>query len=340
MLKQILFLTLPVLIIGCAKPTAPESLTPGSGGYEIAARLVTPGYAQDLELNDTLIYVAQGEGGIAVVSVAVPTNPRLLSICYEATRGYSYKIARRDSIVFLATGGFGINTFNVGNPYAPVHMLHSGGANSTNEVAIFGTWLLEAKGEAGIRFDDLSEVDPGYMNSKGTITTPGYAHGMTTLADSTLLVACGEMGLATYDLRDVGWYGGEGGGYYDTRKQYASWVDLPGYAVHVATMDNRRVAFVACGTAGVQVVDFSDTSHLSVIGGYSTGGYAKEVAYSNGRLYVTTELRGLQILSVSNTGSLALIGVVETKYALGLAVSQHYVYVADQTEGLVVVKIP
>lgn len=336
MLKTIILLLCCILLAGCVKPTAPESLTPGSGGYTVVAKLQLPGYANDLELKDTLAYIAEGEGGVAVVSIANPAAPRLLATCFMGVRGYSYKIARRDSIVYLATGGFGINTVNVGNAYAPAFVAHYGGASSTNDIAVFGSWLLEAKGEAGIRFSDLSGVDPGYIDARGSIITPGYAHGAAFTADSLLLISCGEMGLAIYDLRDID----RVQGFYTPDKESSSWIDLPGYAVHVATMGNQKVAFVACGTAGVYAVDFSDTTRLKVVGGYATGGYAKEVVYSNGRLYVTTELRGLQVLSAANPAALSLVGVVETKYALGVAVAGGYVYVADETEGLIVVKIP
>lgn len=325
-----------LLFLSCAKPTAPESLTPGSGGYTVVAKLPTPGFAQDIDVRDTLAYIAEGEGGLAVVSVANPARPNLLSVCYMGVRGYSYKIARRNSIAYLATGGFGINTVDVTDPYVPAFVAHYGGASSTNDVAVFGDWLLEGKGEAGIRFSNIAEVDPGYIDARGSILTPGYAHGMTTTADSSLFVSCGEMGLVMFDLRDIE----RVQGFYTPEKDSVGWTDLPGYAVDVATMGNQPIAFVACGTAGVQVVDFSDTTHFRVIGSYATGGYAKEVAYSNGRLYVATELRGLQILSVTNPAAPSLIGVVETEYALGVAADQRYVYVADETEGLIIIAIP
>ncbi len=340
MSKNILPYICCVLALSCAKPTDPESLTPGSGGYAVVAKLRLPAYAEDIDVNDTLAYIAQGEGGVAVVSVADRARPRLLGTCEDnQLRGYSYKLARKDSIVILAAGGFGINTVNVANPLAPSFVQHFGGANSVGDVIVFGKWLIEGKGEDGVRFADLDEYGfPGYVSYKGRLFSPGYARGMTVTRDSALLVSSGEMGLTVYDLRDIETYPA-GPGYYDERKDYASWIDLPGYAVHVAVMGDRRIAFVACGTAGVHVVDFSDTT-LRVIGGYSTGGYAKEVAYSNGRLYVTTELRGLQILSVENPAAPGLIGVIDTEYALGVTVDQHYVYVTDETEGLIVIAIP
>jgi hypothetical protein len=55
---------------------------------------------------------------------------------------------------------------------------------------------------------------------------------------------------------------------------------------------------------------------------------------------VTTELRGLQIFDVTNINSPVRIGTVETRYAMGLAVDDKYVYVADEQEGLIIISIP
>ncbi len=336
MLKNVPIAVCCVIVWSCAKPSAPESLTPGTGGYSIVATVPTPGSAQDVEVQDTVAFVAQGEGGLAIVDIADRTKARLLSICIEGVRGYSYKLARKDSIVYIAAGGFGINSINVARPQSPLFVAHYGGASSTNDIEIFGTWLLEAKGEAGLRFDDLAGLEPGYVDARGTILSPGYARGMTVTSDSTLLLTCGEMGLAIYDLRDIEHVQG----FYDARKKYEAWIDLPGYAVDVAVLENRKIAYVACGTRGVYVVDFSDTANVKVIGSYATRGYAKEIAYQNRRVYVTTELRGLQILSVENPAAPSLVGVVSTSYALGVAVDSRYVYVADQNDGLIIISIP
>lgn len=338
MSKTIFPLLCCALFFSCAKPTDPETLYL-SGGYTVVGRFATPGYAQDVEVRDTIAYVAQGEGGLAIVSIADRGNPRLLSICQEGVKGYSYKITLKDSTAYLAAGAYHVNTVNIGNPLQP-SAYPAQGTRSTMDVQVFGTWLLASCGEYGLQVGDLGTAPPGYVDFRGEISNPGYGHGMTTTADSMLLLTCGEMGLAVYNLRDIGWYGGGLGGGYDSRKGYDAWTDLPGYAVDVTTMGNQPIAFVACGTAGVYVVDFADSGHARVIGAYGTGGYAKEVAYQNNRLYVTTELRGLQILSVADPASPQLIGAIHTSYAVGVAVDEHYVYVSDETEGLIVVAIP
>jgi hypothetical protein len=195
--------------------------------------------------------------------------------------------------------------------------------------------MFHALGGVGWQIIDFS-FSPTVPDLLGVVEGPGYAIGMATTADSSLLITCGEMGLAVYDLRDIGRVGGR----YDPHMPPMAWIDLPGYAVDVDTMGSQRVAFVACGTAGVQIVDFSDTSNVRVVGSYPTGGYAKEIKYKDGRVYVTTEMRGLQVLSVVNPSSPQLIGVIDTEYALGVTVDQHYVYVADEDEGLIIIAIP
>jgi hypothetical protein len=320
-----------MLFLSCAKPTDPESLAPSSGGYSIVGRLQLPGYAEDIEVKDTLAYIAQGEGGLAIVSIANRSKPKLLSVCQEGVRGTSHKLALNDSTVYVAANTFGVSAIDVRNPRAPVATSSNIAMKPAQSLYVFGSYLFAATGETGVQTADIST--PMYPNPLGPFSCPGYAIGLTSTPDSAyLLVACGEMGLAIFDVHDM--QGGRG------PYPQVGWRDTPGYAVSVAVASNRSVAFLACGTAGVQVVDFSDTTNIRLVGSYATGGYAKEVAYSNGRLYVATELRGLQILSVENPAAPRLVGVVGTEYALGVAVDQRHVYVADEDYGLIIISIP
>jgi hypothetical protein len=64
------------------------------------------------------------------------------------------------------------------------------------------------------------------------------------------------------------------------------------------------------------------------------------VLYKDNKVYVTTELRGLQIFDVTNVNSPMRIGTVETAYAMGIAIDDKYVYIADEQEGLIIISIP
>ncbi len=331
MLKTSLTLICCLMVMGCAKPNDPESLTQSSGGYAIVSKLATTAYAQDVEVRDSLAYIVQGEGGLLIVNVADRARPRIVAACQEGVRGYSYKLAIKDTVVYVAAAAFGVNVVNVRNPLAPVAAASNVAIKPAKSFSVFGNYLFTSISESGVKIADITV--PSQPDIRGGIQNPGYAQAITTTSDSAyLLVACGEMGLALFDIRDM-----QGGfGFYPQ----VGWTDVPGYAVDVVTMGSRPIAFVACGRGGVQVVDFSDTAHVRVIGSYATGGYAKEIAYRNNRVYVTTELRGLQVLSVEDPAAPKLVGVIDTEFALGLAVDQQYVYVADEDEGLIIISIP
>jgi len=96
----------------------------------------------------------------------------------------------------------------------------------------------------------------------------------------------------------------------------------------------------SCPSLFAVIADFSNPEDLKIVGRYDTGGYAKEVLYKDGKVFITTETRGLKIINVSNVASPMLIGTVRTEYAMGLDMDDNYIYVADEVEGLITISIP
>ena len=58
------------------------------------------------------------------------------------------------------------------------------------------------------------------------------------------------------------------------------------------------------------------------------------------KIFITTELRGLQIIDVSDPVNPFRIGTVQTQYAKGVTADDKYIYVADEEEGLIIISIP
>ncbi len=144
------------------------------------------------------------------------------------------------------------------------------------------------------------------------------------------------MGLAFFDIANIIIQSGFGN--YDR----IGWCDTPGYAEDIIIIqeNDKSYALLACGVAGLQIIDFSDTSNIHIIGAYDASGYAKEIAYKGERIYLTTETSGLQVFSIADITNPKLIGIIETEYALGVAVDENYVYIADEKEGLIIIDIP
>ncbi len=322
-----------VIMVSCGKPNTPESLSVPdvSGGYKIVRIFPTSGYAQDIVKKDNLLYVAQGEGGLEIIDIVDPFNPETVSITTEDVKGYANKIAMRDSVVFLAAGTFGINVLNVADPSLPEVTVHNLNIKPAKNSYILGNYMYTAISEQGVGIAEISY--PLAPDIRGTVSTPGYANDLIVTSDTNrLLVASGEMGFSIVNISQLV----EGFGVF----WLSGWCDTPGYAEALTVLEDKSLAFLACGTAGLQIIDYSDTTDIHIVGSYDAGGYAKELIYKNNRIYMTAELSGLEIIDVSDITAPYLIGKVDTDYALGFDLDDHYVYIADQVQGLIVISIP
>jgi hypothetical protein len=320
-----------LLLLGCGSPNEPEDLSVDDGGYKIVSKFATSGYAQDLIVVDTLLYIAQGEGGLTILSMSNPNNPRLISEVTSALRGYAYKLINKDSVVYIAAGNLGVSVVDVADPYNPIVTVNNLPMKPARNLFVMGDYLITAVSEQGFNIAEISY--PTQPDVRTTTITPGYTQSVAATTDSNyLLVACGEMGFAMMDISDFQL----GFGTY----QVAGWKDTPGYAVDIVNHPTLPVAFLACGTAGLVIINYADTSDIKIIGSYSSGGYAKEILFMDNKIFLTTETRGLQIFDVSNITSPVKIGTVQTEFAMGVCADDEYIYVADELEGLVVISRP
>lgn len=320
-----------MFLLSCGTPNEPESIMGGDGGYKIVSKFTTSGYAQDVVVSDTIAYVTQGEGGLMIINISNRNAPKELSSVIQNLKGYSYKVAVKDSVVYISAGAFGVSVVDAFDPLNPIITATNLALKPARGFDIRDNFLFTAVGEYGFKVSDISY--PTQPDIRGETSAPGFAQAVCVSPDRNyLLVACGEMGFSLFNISELqsGW-----GTYPMT-----GWVDTPGYAEDVVSHPDLPYAFMACGTGGFFIVDYSDSANVKVIGGYSTGGYAKEVVYKDNKAYVTTGQRGLQIFDVSNITTPIRIGTVQTKLAKGLAVDDKYVYVADEQEGLVIIAFP
>jgi hypothetical protein len=317
----------------CGKPIDPEVLNPNicTGGFEVYKIFQTPGYSQDIIKKDTLCYISQGEGGLLILNIKDPLNPKMVSIINENVRGYSTKIALKDSVIYIAAGTFGVTVINVANPSIPIVTASNLSMKPAKSFSIMGNYLFTAISEQGIKISEISY--PVQPDIRGIINTRGYTQGITTSVDSTrLFAACGEMGLSVFDISDFQ----DGYGTYPL----IGWCDVEGYSESIIIDESRSLAFLACGTGGLQILDYSDLLNIHIAGKYYGGGYAKELLYKDNTIFMTCEERGLLVIDVSDIENPVLIGSVDSEFALGLEMDESYIYITDETQGLIIVTIP
>jgi hypothetical protein len=326
--------------LSCIGPNAPENVPKElSGGYTVMAKLQTTGYARDVVVADSFAYIAQGQCGLAIVNVGDPQNPRLVSELINDISGSSGKVAYLKNssgveIVYLAYGSSGLASLEVTDKLHPTVLTQPNSQfQATMSMFIFKNFIFCSDSTSGVGIGDIT--DPKYPGVTGGIPTPGYSRGACVSSDSMyLLCAVGEVGMVMENISGLL----DGGPPPDTLSGRLS---LPGLAEDIAIKPGTKYACIACGPAGLQIVDYADTSNIEIVGSFATGGYAKEVCVAGDKAYLATETSGVQIIDISDVASPKRLGIVKTKHsALGITKSNGYVFAVDQYDGLIVIKIP
>lgn len=149
------------------------------------------------------------------------------------------------------------------------------------------------------------------------------------------LFASGE-GSATITVTNSGFTASVAGVVRNFTPLPLSSLAIPGYANNVKVKDNY--AFVAAGSAGVQVVNVSNPLAPAIVGSRSTGGNANDIRIVGNLAYVANGFAGLAILDISTPTSPTLVGSVSTSgEACDVKVAGTVVYVANGTSGLAIV---
>lgn len=319
-----------LIVLSCGKPNDPESIYT-SAGYTIVKKFVTPADAMDLCVNDSLCYIAQGEGGLLIVNIKDVNNPEIVSITTDGISGYSRSILRKDNHVYLLTGSFGGSGIDVSNPSIPVVTIDNMAIKPSNRATIKDNYMFTAISDNGVKISELTT--PSLPEPRATTNTNGYANDVAVEGNMTLMfVACGELGLSIFNISNFE----EGYGTYPI----ISWLDTPGYAESVVLNEVDSIAYVASGEAGLQIIDYKNIQNPQIVGSFSTGGNAIDIMYSNQRIFISLERGGFQVIDVSNYTKPKEIARLNLQRAKGFDMDDSYIYVADDIEGLVIIKKP
>ena len=99
-------------------------------------------------------------------------------------------------------------------------------------------------------------------------------------------------------------------------------------------------AYVAAGTAGLNVIDMSSAAAPVRVGGYSPANWsAQGVAVLDDYAYLAAGSAGLTVLDVSNPAAPVRVGACTSGNARAAALSGGYGYVADWRNGLLIFRI-
>ena len=287
----------------------------------------TSGSANDVALSGNYAFIAVGSAGLQIFDITSPTGPSSAI----GTTGYSWGVDHQAGIVCLASGDAGLEVIDASDPLNPTKESTFAISGSAHGVAIQGDYAYVSAAGAGVSVIDISDpANPSLVTSCSTPSVPGPFD--VAALGGYAYVADAESGLIVVDVlppyTELGKYSGP----------------ASGEAITAVEGDNgTAVAYIACGPAGLRVVQVSDVTEADdpvLVGASGNLGDVTGVAIFGDTIYVSDADYGLRVvsgLSPNNPyplGARALSGV-----PLGVAAYSYHALVATGDEGLAIVNV-
>jgi hypothetical protein len=287
------------------------------------AGLPIPWTGRDLAILNDEAYLA-GEGGLLIFDIQDPLNPDLLGS--YATSAQASNISVSGDLVFLALGEDGLLILNASNPSQPVEAGSYPGV--VNDVWASGDQAYLAGEDLRI----LEVSDPANPALLGTYDG-GKPFQVVQAAGSLVYLAAGS----NYLIVDAA----------DPSAPDLLVDEYLAFQIHDVRVLGDNIYFLAVelnilnlsNDCLAGVLDVSDLSNPGLLGSiteqFSTSESCAGRLFPSGeRLFVAHGQ--LQLIDSSDPGQLELSGTYTTLRPSGVAVEGSNVYVADETQGLVI----
>jgi len=311
----VLLFLLPIPLAGViplpasAEPFAQQGENVDLVGY------ITLGYAGGVYVVGEHAYVANGFGGLRVISVSDPANP--VEVGYYETPDLAMDVYVAREYAYVA--GWGFYIISISDPANPVEVGYYDTPGGIWDVYVAGEyayvasqiWEHDALIEGGLRI--ISVSDPANPVEVGYYETSGIASGVY-VGREYAYVADFDKGLRVVSVSDPA--NPVEVGYYDTPE--AAW------GVYVA----GEYAYVADVYGGFYVVSVSDPANPVGLGYYETSDGAEDIYVAGEYAYVADGYGGLRVISVSDPANPVEVGYYETpEGAENVYVAGEYAYV-------------
>jgi hypothetical protein len=121
---------------------------------QLLSEIAFYGYAQKLVLNDGIAYVAARHGGLQIVNVDNPNDPKYLG--GFDTVGYASDLDYHDGKVAISSGGGGLYLFDVSDPANPILIQRITECGYVNTVLFKDDVLIVGSRDNGIYFYQMN----------------------------------------------------------------------------------------------------------------------------------------------------------------------------------------
>jgi hypothetical protein len=296
--------------------------------FKIVATYQTMGYARDVFVRNDTAFVAQGEGGLAVLDLTDEEHPVLIG--EEDAHGNAIGIVVADSFARLAVGKNGVSSILISDPQIPVwQSLAAAGEDNAGDLVYVSppgdtmSYIYAAERDEGMWIMQVIPGYPGFPVPFWPFNVQGYESGLS-LNYPYLFIGCGELGLSIVDISKV------------TEPQVVGHCDTKGYATGVFVQDT--LAYVADGREGIQIIDVSDVTAPNLVGTFPAEDDAKSVFVRGDTAFFADENNGFVVIDVSDPALPQYLGGTVTSNAETVWIEDDYAVVADRYDGILIVK--
>ncbi|MBM3332571.1 hypothetical protein FJY68_12125 [candidate division WOR-3 bacterium] len=290
-----------------------------SSGIQLIGGCDTPGEAFSVAVCGDYAYVADGDAGLRVISVADPAHPAEVGHC--DTPGWARGVAVSGNFVYVADYDSGLRVISVIDPADPVEVGSYRSPGWTWGVAARGNYVYIACDTAGLRV--ISVADPEHPSEVGHCH-PGSPRGVCVRGDS-VYVAGYEGSFTIVSVVDPA-YPASVGGYFVFHASAC------GVAV------DGEHAYVTFRSLGLHIVSVPSQVLVGQCGAYM---WDWGVAVSRDYAYVAADEDGLWVISVADPTNPTAVGFYDEPnwWANGVTVAGGHVYVAYGGAGLQVFQV-
>ena len=326
-----------IYILDIKNPSSPQELS----------SISTPGLVKDIFYVNGKVFVADGSEGLRIINVSNPTNPFNMGYC-STQDGDARGVYVVGSYAYVAARGTGLHIIDISNPNNPNQVGFSDSTFSPEAVYVVGTYAYIADyagwSEKGLHVIDVS--DPTKPYRAGSYYLGCHARSVF-ISGPFAYVADGPGGLHIIDIRypnnlqEVGFWDDNGGWieiedvYVDGSFAYVvdatsdgglrvlnvenpkNPYEVSSFQVEVASAErvvlSGSFAYVAYGSAGLQIIDVSEPATPFVTGTFGTPGRVGKISVLGPYAYLSSQ-RGfddLRIIDVSNPTKPHQIGIYE-----------------------------
>jgi hypothetical protein len=283
----------------------------------------TPGSAEGLRYDGSLVYVADGNAGLRVINVNDPTNP--FETGFYDTPGHTNAVdVYWDYPVYyayLADGYTGICIVDIMNPSNPQYIGQYYTPGWICNVKVVNSHLYISKDYDG--FEVTTLIPP--LQYVDEYDTPGYACDADyTYYQNCALIADWHEGLRLIDVT--------------VPFQEIGHLDVPDNTYSICMSDS--CAYIANRHGGVRVLDITHPDYPREAGYCLTPGDALSIDLSGICAYVADDNTGLTVVDIATPANPHIIGSCDTPgNARDIYVHDSCAYIADAHEGLRIINV-